>query len=186
MRSLEFDDIQPHEKIKLIKGGNRKFLELINLYKLEFMDMHDVFITKACDFYRQILDEACQNNVEFEVNKNLLEILSIRKGYLFIYNRSIMKERQQQMQNTRLMTDKKKEETNWFGEIMNFNSYVVSKLRMSCVGDGKTQERKDSGVILEDLIIPTEVDEMPGQSMPISPVHRQHVKVIKYKKSLVR
>lgn len=137
------------------------------------MEMHDVFITKACDFYRQILDEACANNVDFEVNNNMLEILPIRKGYLFIYTRSIMKERQQQMQNTRVMTEKKKEESSWLGEIMNFNSYIVSKFRLSCVTDNdRKMERTESGVNLEDLQIPTEVVETPRQSMPSSPVNR--------------
>ena len=38
-------------------GGNRKFLEFVNLYQLTKLSNHDLFITKGIEFYRKKLSE---------------------------------------------------------------------------------------------------------------------------------
>lgn len=48
IRSLEFDYISDSEIIKLQKGGNRKFQEFVRLYKIDFLEHEDIYITKAC------------------------------------------------------------------------------------------------------------------------------------------
>ena len=42
------------------EGGNRKFLEFVELYQLKKLNNHDLFITKGIEFYRKKLYECSQ------------------------------------------------------------------------------------------------------------------------------
>lgn len=57
VRSLEMDKIDDLHLKMLKYGGNRKFLEFMNLYEISNNDddRHQKYITKACQFYREQL-----------------------------------------------------------------------------------------------------------------------------------
>lgn len=82
VRSLKLDLIEGDQIEMLKRGGNRKFLEFVQLYKLN----HDEyvsstkFITKASNFYRSLLRQAVETKKDFIVDESLFKRLSFKKG----------------------------------------------------------------------------------------------------------
>jgi len=61
--------------LKMLKfGGNRKFLEFMNLFEIPNNDgdRHQKYITKACKFYREQLSNRAINDIQdFEISDEL-------------------------------------------------------------------------------------------------------------------
>lgn len=78
--------------LKMLKyGGNRKFLEFINLYEIQNNDddRHQKYITKACEFYREQLSHRAINDIEeFEISDEVFYKLPKSNGQKFIYEDS--------------------------------------------------------------------------------------------------
>ena len=74
-------------------GGNRKFLEFLNLYEISNNDddRHLKYITKACEFYREELSKRAINDLEeLEVSDELFYKLPKSEGKKFIYEESYL------------------------------------------------------------------------------------------------
>lgn len=64
VRSLKLDLIEGPQIEMLKRGGNRKFLEFVQLYKLnkDEKTLSVKYITKAANFYRSLLLESVEKN----------------------------------------------------------------------------------------------------------------------------
>lgn len=93
IRSLEFDNLSENEKFKLKLGGNRKFMEFVRLYKLDFLEHEDIYITKASQKYRNMLEVAANKSLPFHVSQAWLADLPVKQGYLFLLDCQIINER---------------------------------------------------------------------------------------------
>ena len=66
----------------LKKGGNRRFLEFVQLFKLnkDQKTQSTKYITKAADFYRTLLHKSMQENSTFEVDDSLFKQITVAQG----------------------------------------------------------------------------------------------------------
>lgn len=86
VRSLKYDQLDEAQVISLKLGGNRNFKKFVQLYKLNHLESHDLFITRACQFYREKLEESVNLRKAFTVDQRMLEELSVEEGHGFIYD----------------------------------------------------------------------------------------------------
>lgn len=112
VRSLEYDNLTDKELVKLRKGGNKQFSEFIKLYQLEDMPIDELFITKACDFYRQRLEETVINNSKLVISENMFNSLPLQIGKAFIFTDSVVKQRRATF--TTIMIPQKKIQKTWY------------------------------------------------------------------------
>ena len=63
IRSLEYDNLEPEELAKLKLAGNQRFMELVNVYQLNLLGRQEVYFTKACQLYRETLDQCYSKGV---------------------------------------------------------------------------------------------------------------------------
>ena len=63
-------------------GGNRKFLEFIQLYQIkdDDSDRYSKYYTKACAMYRDKLLQCAELDIEFNINKSWLDEMSKSEG----------------------------------------------------------------------------------------------------------
>ena len=64
-------------------GGNRKFLEFLQLFMVqnEDSDRHSKYYTQACALYRDKLAQCAELDIDFIVDQSWFEELTITEGY---------------------------------------------------------------------------------------------------------
>lgn len=77
------DQMDPVQVKMLEIGGNRKFLEFIQLYMIQNddSDRHTKYHKKACSLYREKLQECAENDLDFVVSKSWFEELNLADGH---------------------------------------------------------------------------------------------------------
>lgn len=76
------DKIDQHHLNMLKHGGNRKFLEFLNLYQISNnSDSRDTkYVTKAVEYYRKLLSNAAVTGKKFSISEKLFNKLSLEDG----------------------------------------------------------------------------------------------------------
>ena len=83
VRSLQLDLLEYDQVQMLKKGGNRKYLEFLELYKLnrDKQAKSIKYITRAAEFYRKLLEESTyEESKELEINESLFSKLPLKQG----------------------------------------------------------------------------------------------------------
>lgn len=85
VRSLEMDNLTDIHKKMLRYGGNKQFVEFLQLYSLENEPIGTRYFTKACQLYRDRLKQMAELNEVFQFSKDLHYTLPIFEGKQSIY-----------------------------------------------------------------------------------------------------
>ena len=80
--STKLDNLEPNQIELLKKGGNRKFMEMVQLYKLNKDERTKSikYITKAAFLYRSMLQECIEKRRDLEIDTALFNRLNMLNG----------------------------------------------------------------------------------------------------------
>ena len=86
VRSLEMDQLDPIQIKMLEIGGNRKFLEFVQLYMMQNSDLdrHSKYYKRACGLYRDKLAKCAEEDREFIVDSSWFEELPLTEGHTML------------------------------------------------------------------------------------------------------
>ena len=107
-------------------GGNRKFLEFIQLYMMQNSDLdrHSKYFKRACGVYRERLQKAAEEDIDFVVDSSWFDELPLTEGHQML----------QQNNNSHMQKDIKRRyesqrEPSTMKEAENIGKYVSENIK---------------------------------------------------------